>query len=118
MGGLSRPRPNVRRTSIATRQLQAYLKSKFRLQGSQKQAWQKIEEAAEPALESMHELCAQLPDRIAGPPATPDMLDFVEKQLSARAAVLRAIREPVRAFYSLSPEQRAVLQPPPPVGRL
>jgi hypothetical protein len=83
-----------------------YLKSKFRPQGSQKQTWQKIEEAAEPALESMHELCAQLPDRMAGPPATPDMLDFVEKQLSAHAAVLRAIREPVRAFYdSLSPEK-------------
>ena len=96
-----------------------YLKSKFRPQGSQKQTWQKIEEAAEPALESMHELCAQLPDRMARPPAAPDMLDFVEQQLSARAAFLRAIREPVRAFYdSLSPEQRAVLQPPPPVGRL
>ena len=53
-----------------------YLKSKFRLQGSQKQAWQKIEEAAEPALESIHELCAPLPDRMAGPPAAPDMLDF------------------------------------------
>jgi hypothetical protein len=96
-----------------------YLKSKFRLQGSQKQAWQKIEEAAEPALESIHELCAQLPDRMAGPPATPDMLDFVEKQLSARAAVLRAIREPVRVLYdSLSPEQRAVLRPWPPLGIL
>jgi hypothetical protein len=47
------------------------------------------------------------------------MLDFVEQQLSAQAAVLRAIREPVKAFYdSLSPGQRAVLQPPPPVGRL
>jgi hypothetical protein len=46
------------------------------------------------------------------------MLDFVEQQLSARAAFLRAIRGPVRAFYdSLSPEQRAVLQPSP-VGRL
>jgi LTXXQ motif family protein len=96
-----------------------YLKSKFRLQGSQKQAWQKIEEAAEPALEFIHELCAPLPDRMARPPAAPDMLDFVEQQLSARAAFLRAIRDPVRAFYdSLSPEQRAVLQPPPPVGRL
>ena len=95
-----------------------YLKSKFRLQGSQKQAWQKIEEAAEPALEFIHELCAPLPDRMARPPAAPDMLDFVEQQLSARAAVLRAIRGPVRAFYdSLSPEQRAVLQPSP-VGRL
>jgi hypothetical protein len=95
-----------------------YLKRKFRPQGSQKQAWQKIEEAAEPAIESMHELCARFPDPMAEPLATPEMLDFVEKQLSARAAVLRAIREPVRAFYdSLSAEQRAVLQPSP-VGRL
>jgi hypothetical protein len=96
-----------------------YLKSKVRLQGSQKQAWQKIEEAAQPAVESMNELCARFPDRMAGPPATPDMLDFVQKQLSARAAVLRAIREPVRAFYdSLSAEQRGVLQSPPLLGRL
>jgi LTXXQ motif family protein len=95
-----------------------FLRNKFRLQGSQKQAWKKIEEAAQPALESIHELCTQLPDSMAGPPSTPDMLDFVEQQLSARAAVLRAIRGPVRAFYdSLSPEQRAVLQPSP-VGRL
>ena len=51
--------------------------------------------------------------RIAG-----SSLDFVEQQLSARAAFLRAIRGPVRAFYdSLSPEQRAMLQPSP-VGRL
>jgi len=56
---------------------------------------------------------------MAGPPATPDMLDFVEKQFSARAAVLRAIREPVRVLYdSLSPEQRAMLQSWPPLGRL
>jgi hypothetical protein len=95
-----------------------FLRNKFRLQGSQKQAWKKIEEAAEPAIESIHELCTQLPDSMAGRPSTPDMLDFVEQQLSARAAFLRAIRGPVRAFYdSLSPEQRAVLQPSP-VGRL
>jgi hypothetical protein len=118
-GWLESPQAECQENADRYAAIAGYLKSKFRLQGSQKQGWQKIEEAAEPALESIHELCAQLPDHMAGPPATPDMLDFVEKQLLARAAVLRAIREPVRAFYdSLSPEQRAVLQSSPPVGRL
>jgi len=92
-----------------------YLKSKLRLQESQKDAWRKVEEAAGPALEAMQALCDQLPDLLGAPPTMPDMIDFAEKQNSARAAFLRAIRDPFRALYdSLTAEQRALLQLPPP----
>jgi LTXXQ motif family protein len=92
-----------------------YLKSKLRLRESQKEAWRKIEEAAGPALEDMQALCDQLPDLMGAPPTMPDMIDFAEKQNSARAAFLRSIRDPFRALYdSLTAEQRALLQLPPP----
>jgi hypothetical protein len=95
--------------------LAGYLKSKLRLQESQKEAWRKIEEAAGPALEAMQALCDQLPDVLGAPPTMPDMIDFAEKQNSARAAFLRAIRDPFRALYdTLTAEQRALLQLPPP----
>jgi LTXXQ motif family protein len=95
--------------------LAGYLKSKLRLQENQKEAWRKIEEAAGPTLEAMQALCDQLPDPLGAPPTIPDMIDFAEKQNSARAAFLRAIRAPFRALYdSLTAEQRALLQLLPP----
>jgi hypothetical protein len=98
--------------------LAGYLKSKLRLQGNQKDAWQRIEQAAEPATESMYQLCAQLPDRRVGPAPMPEMIEFTEKQLSARAALLVAILGPLRSLYELlSAEQRAALEPPPPAAR-
>ncbi len=98
--------------------LAGYLKSKLRLQESQKEAWRKIEDAAGPALEAMQALCDQLPDLLGAPPTMPDMIDFSEKQNSARAAFLRAVRDPFRALYdSLTAEQRALLQLPPPDRR-
>jgi hypothetical protein len=93
--------------------LAGYLKGKLRLQGSQKDAWQKIEQAADPAVDKMRDLCAQLPSQMSGPPTLPDGIDLAEKQLAARGEFLRAIREPVRALYeTLSPDQRAALNPP------
>ena len=96
--------------------LAGYLKSKLRLRESQKEAWQKIEAAAGPAVKAMQALCDQLPDRPGPPPAMSDMIDFAEKQYSAQATFLRAIREPFRALYdSLTAEQRALQsQLPPP----
>jgi LTXXQ motif family protein len=95
--------------------LAGYLKSKLRLQESQKEAWRKIEEAAGPAVEAMLVLCDQLPDLLGPPPPMSDMIDFAEKEQSAHAAFLRAIRDPFRALYdSLTTQQRALLQLPPP----
>ena len=96
-----------------------YLKSKLRLVGSQKEAWQKIEEAADPGIESMRQVCEQLPDSATAPPPMPDALTLADRELSARVAVLRAVQEPVRVLYGLlTPEQRAALQWPLPPARL
>jgi hypothetical protein len=95
-----------------------YLKSRLRLHGDQKIAWQKMEQSSEPAIDKMREVCAQLPTRMTAPPTFPEALDFLEKQLSARAELLRSLREPLRDLYkSLSPDQRAALIPPPPGPR-
>jgi hypothetical protein len=94
-------------------QLVGYLKSKLRLQGAQKDAWQKLEQAGEPALQKIRELCGQLPIQTASPPNLPDMVDMAEKQaavIAVQLEFLRAIREPRRALYeTLSADQRALL---------
>jgi hypothetical protein len=96
-----------------------YIRSKLNLQGNQKDAWRKIEEAAEPAVANLRQLCAQLPATIGAPPAMPDAIEFAAKQTAARAAFLQAVSGPVRALYdTLSPDQRAALLPPPPPERL
>jgi hypothetical protein len=91
-----------------------YLKSKLRLQGAQMDAWQKIEQAAQPVVEKMREICASLPLEPGAPPALPTTLETLEKQLSVHAEFVHAIRGPVQALYdTLSPQQRAVLDRPP-----
>jgi len=95
--------------------LAGYLRSKLRLQGMQMEAWQKIELAALPAIEALRRVCAELPDRGVAMPSMPDAFDHAERRLAATAEFLRTIREPLRALYdTLSPDQRAVLEPPPP----
>jgi len=90
-----------------------YLMSKLRLQPSQREAWQKLETAAQPAIDKLHAACANLPAEASAPPSIPDMLDMIEAEMSARLELLRATREPLRTlFASLTPEQRAALQPP------
>jgi hypothetical protein len=95
-----------------------YIKSKLQLQGSQKDAWRKIEEAAEPAVEKLRQACALLPVNAGPPPRLPDGLEIAGKQLAARAAFLLAVSGPAHALYeTLSPDQRAALVPPPPPPR-
>jgi hypothetical protein len=95
----------------------AYLKAKLRLQGNQKDAWQKLEQAAEPAVERMREACGQLPAQMGGAGNLPERIDVMARQLAVRTEFLQAIREPLRAVYdTLTPDQRAVLDRHP--GRL
>jgi hypothetical protein len=95
--------------------LAGYLKSKLRLQGAQLEAWQKIEVAAFPAVEALRRICAELPDRGVATPSVPNAFDHAQRRLAATAEFLQAIREPLRALYdTLSPDQRAVLEPLPP----
>ncbi len=96
-----------------------YIKSKLQLQGSQKDAWRKIEEAAEPAVEKLRQTCALLPVGMSPPPSLPEAIDLAAKQFAIRAAFLQAISGPVHALYeTLSSDQRAALSPPPPPGLL
>ncbi len=99
--------------------LAGYLKSKLRLDQKQKDAWQRLEQAVEPAIEKFWTACEQLPIEISVPPLLPDAVDMMQRQLSAEAELLQALREPLRALYeTLSPEQRSALVPPPPPGPL
>jgi hypothetical protein len=97
----------------------AYVKAKLRLRPSQREAWQKLETAAQWAIDKVRAACAGFPADASVPASPPEMLDAVEAELSARVEFLRATREPVRAlFASLTPEQRAAAQLllPPPIG--
>ena len=92
-----------------------YLKSKLRLQPNQREAWQKLENAAQAAIEKLHAACESLPIEASAPAPLPDMMEMVEAEMSARLELLRATREPLRAlFATLTPEQRRALQPPVP----
>lgn len=94
--------------------LAVYMQSKLRLTPDQKTAWQKLELAAEPGVNTMRDLCVHLPAQSAEPPALPDALDFAEKQMTARAELLRAVRGPLRTLYeTMSPDQKAILRPHP-----
>ena len=90
-----------------------YFKAKLRLQPSQREIWQKLETAGQGAIDKMHAACAGLPADANIPLSLPEILDAVEADMTARAELLRATREPLRAlFASLTPEQRIAAQPP------
>lgn len=92
-----------------------YLKSKLNLEGVQKDAWQKIEQAAEPVVVKMRQICATLPDEPDGPPTFPAAIALADREFAVRAEFVHAILGPAKALYDLlSPEQRAILDWPPP----
>ena len=97
-----------------------YLKSKLRLQPNQREAWQKLENAAQAAIEKLHATCESFPIEASAPVSLPYMMELVEAEMSARVELLRATREPLRAlFATLTPEQRQAFRPPaPPPHRL
>lgn len=92
-----------------------YLKSKLNLDGAQKDAWLKIEQAAEPVVQKMRQFCASLPAEPGAPPNFPTLIEMADTQFTLRAEFVRAIVAPAKALYELlSPEQRAVLDRPLP----
>ena len=94
--------------------LAGYLKSKIRLQGAQKEAWQKLELAATAPAEKLRELCSALPAQPEPPTRLLERIDFAEKQTAIRLELFRAIHDPLHALYeSLSADQRALLAMPP-----
>lgn len=92
-----------------------YLKSKLNMDGAQKDAWQKIEQAAEPVVVKMRQICATLPDEPDGPPNFPAVIALADRQFAVRAEFVHAILGPAKGLYDmLSPEQRAILDRPLP----
>lgn len=96
--------------------LMGYLKSRLQLTGSQAEAWQKLEAAAEPVIDELQKVCTTLPRRSAGPPRLSAMIELAEKQFTLRAKLVSAVVGPAGHLYeTLSPEQRAVFDGLPPL---
>ena len=105
--------------------LAGYIKSKLNLQAAQRDAWRKIEDAAEPHLDRWRKACALLPEKPGASLNLPEMIAAAAERTATRATLLAAISEPVRALYtSLAPDQRETLvfamppTPPMPVAPL
>lgn len=93
----------------------AYIKSQLQLDDNQKAAARAVDDAMESSAGKMRTLCQTLPAEFAGPPGIMETADFMEKQLAARLDLLRALKGPIQdLFGQLSPDQRAVLDRPPP----
>lgn len=93
-----------------------YTKSKLQLTDSQKAAWKAIEDALDSAIGKLRGVCQMLPNEVVGPPGILERSDFLEKQLSARLDLVRALRAPMQELLlQLSPDQRASLDAPPPL---
>jgi hypothetical protein len=91
------------------------LKTKLQLVGAQIEAWQKMEDAANPVRIKMYEPCKLLPENLSDTPPLPSTMEFLEKQLSVQTELVQTIAKPVRALYViLSPDQRAILDRAPP----
>jgi len=98
--------------------LAGYVKSKLNLQAGQRDAWRKIEDAAEPHLDRWRKACALLPEKPGASLSLPELVAAAAERTATRAALLAAVSEPVKALYaSLAPDQRETLvfaMPPAP----
>jgi LTXXQ motif family protein len=94
----------------------AYIKSQLQLTDNQKTAAKALDDAMESSTEKLRTFCQTLPTEVGGPPGFMETADFMEKQLAARLDLLRALKGPMRdLFAQLSPDQRAILDRPPPL---
>jgi hypothetical protein len=94
-----------------------YLEARLNLGDAQVSLWQRLEEAAKSAAATQRKTCASLPASAeTKPPTLPQRLKDEKQMLAARLAMVMAIQPPLVALYdSLSPEQRAILDPRRPV---
>jgi hypothetical protein len=92
-----------------------YIRSKLQLTENQKAAAKAVDDALQSSVGKLQVLCQTLPNDMAPPPGLMEGADFMEKQLSARLDLLHALKAPMQdLFTQLSPDQRAVLDAPPP----
>jgi hypothetical protein len=92
-----------------------YTKSKLQLTDSQKTAWKAIDEALDSSNGKLRASCETLPNDVVGSPGIIERSEFPEKRLAARLDLVRALKAPVQQLIGqLTPDQRAVLDAPPP----
>jgi len=94
----------------------AYLQARLNLTDLQRPLWQRVSDAVNSAADARRKACASLPATADGkPPNMPQRLEREKQMLAARLDELSAVQPAVAALYdSLSPEQRAVIDPVPP----
>ena len=99
--------------------LRAYIAAKLNLSAAQRALWQRFERAAVSGADTRRKACANFPMSASPTPSALPLLIAYEKELlAARLAELIEIQPTITAVYnSLSPEQRAMLDPPPPPAK-
>lgn len=91
-----------------------YIKSKLRLEGTQREAWARLEQAADAGIEKLRAACDLLPVDADTPRNVLEVLDVIVRQNTADLEFLAGLREPLRALYDvLTPKQQRLLLPPP-----
>lgn len=92
-----------------------YIRSKLQLTENQKAAAKAVDDALQSSVGKLQAVCQTLPNDMTSPPGLMERADFMEKQLSARLDLLHALKAPMQDLLAqLSPDQRAVLDAPPP----
>jgi hypothetical protein len=92
-----------------------YIRSKLQLTENQKAAAKAVDDVLQSSVGKLQVLCQTLPNDMVPPPGVMERADFMEKQLSARLDLLHALKAPMQDLLAqLSPDQRAVLDAPPP----
>ena len=92
----------------------AHTKSRLQLNDSQKAAWRPLEDALDVSTGRLRVVCEALPNEIAGPPGIIEGSDFLEKLLTARLEMVRALKAPLlQLIGQLTPDQRTALDARP-----
>jgi hypothetical protein len=92
-----------------------YIRSKLQLTENQQASAKSVDDVLLSSVGKLQVLCQTLPNDMVPPPGLMDRADFMEKQLSARLDLLHALKAPMQDLLAqLSPDQRAVLDAPPP----
>lgn len=91
-----------------------YWSAKLDLTQAQQPLWQRVDAAASVGEAAKRKLCAKLPPTPDAPqPTPPQALAHRQELLEAELAELQQLQPTIAALYdSLSPEQRAVIDPP------
>jgi len=93
-----------------------YIRSKLQLTENQRGAAKAVDDALQSSVARLQVLCQTLPNDMVPPPGLMEAADFMEKQLSAKLDLLNAVKAPMQDLLAqLSPDQRAVLDAPPPL---